>query len=169
MAITNSVCITQTNCNKIIVQDSSDWGTIVPLTDVDNSSIEVTHNSITYSANLDGYEDKFEITASSFGLTTLEDGTYIIKITYTVDDDTYIIEEETFIICNVQCIVDTLIANIAVDNCSDCNKDKKTLALDATLKLDTLEAAIACGDLTKAQAILDWLNNLLINYNCKNC
>jgi len=169
MAVTNSVCIIQTNCNKIIIQDSSDWDTIIPLTDIDSSSIQIKYNNTTYDSDLNGYEDEFEVTSTSLGLTKLKDGTYQIKITYVIDDEEYIIEEEIFIICNIQCIVDSFIASIAVDNCNDCNKDKKSLALDATLKLDALEAAIACGDLTKAQAILDWLNNLLINYNCKNC
>ena len=170
MAITNSVCLTQTNCNKIIIQDTSDWDTIVPLVDIDTSSIKITYGDTTINSSLSGYEDEFEVTAASLGFgTKLKDGTYTIKITYTIDDNDYIIEEEFFIICNIQCIVDTFIAGIAIDNCDECNKDKKTLALDATLKLDALEAAIACGDLTKAQAILDWLNNLLINYNCKNC
>jgi len=169
MAITNSICITQTECNKLIIQDSSDWDTIVPLTDITTSSIEVTYDETTYNIDFSDYEEEFEITASSLGLTSLKDGVYTIKVTYTTDEDTYIIEEESFVICNIQCIIDNLVYSISIDNCTDCNKDKKTIALDATLKLDALEASIACGDLTKSQAILDWLNNLLINYNCKNC
>lgn len=170
MAVTNSVCIIQTGCNKIIVTDSSDWDTIVPLTDVDTSSIEITYDGVTISSASSDYEDEFEITATSLGFSdNLKDGKYDIKVTYTVDDDEYTIEEEFFIICNIQCIVDTYIAGINVDNCDSCNKEKKAVGLDATLKLDGLEGAIGCGNLTKAQTILDWLNALLINYNCKNC
>ena len=172
MAVINSICLTQTYCKKIIIEDSSEWDTIIPNVDIDSTIVEVKYGDSVYTHTYVGYEDSIEITSNNleFGLNSnLKDGKYNITIKYTVNSDTYIIEEEAFIICNIQCIVDTLIADIVSNPCDDCNKDKKNLALNATLKLDALEASIACGDLTKSQVILDWLNDLLINYNCKNC
>lgn len=172
MAVTNSVCLTQTSCKKIIIQDSSNWDNIIPLVDIDSTTVEVDYGDIVYSHTYTGYQENIEVTATDlrFGISAnLKDGKYNIIIVYVVDSTHYTIEEEAFIICNIQCIVDTLIADIATNPCDECNKDKKILALDATLKLDALEAAIACGNLVKAKIILDWLNDLLINYNCKNC
>lgn len=170
MAITNSICLTQTGCNKIIITDTSDWDTIVPLVDITSTVVDIVHNEITTTVTENEYLDEIEITALLLGFTTkLEDGEYDIKVTYTTEEDTYVIEEETFIICNIQCIIDNIVADVSITNCQDCEKEKKSTAIDATFMLDALEASIACGNLTKSQVILDWLNDLLINYNCKNC
>lgn len=170
MSVVNSICLTQTNCNKIIITDTSEWDTVDPIADGETTEVTITYGSTIYTVTYNSYEDEIEISANTIGVgTKLKDGEYNIKVVYTVNGTDYTIEEQSFIICNIQCIVDTLIANISMDTCQDCNHTKKELALEATLKLDALEAAIACGDLTKAQNILDWLNALLINYNCKNC
>lgn len=170
MAVTNSICLSQNGCNTIIFTDTSDWDGNVPSTFIDNTVINLSNGVIEYTYTSASYVDTYDIVAADTAFSTFIDDNYTLTITYTsTNNDVYTIEEEFYNTCNIKCKLAKLINDITLDGCSECKKDKLTLASEASVLYKLLCATIVCKNIDQADNILAWLEDKLINYNCKNC
>ena len=169
MAIINSICIKQCNCNTITITDTSDWDILIPVSDIVSTSIILydSEGEEIDSFSSDNYTDSNEFTA----LTTFPDGEYRVLVTYIDDEDEeYIIEEFIYNICNIKCKKEKLIKDLALEaDCTTCNADKLKVALEATVLFEALCAAAICKNSSEADKLLAWLEDKLINYKCKSC
>lgn len=149
------------------------------ITDADTASITVTVPSgLTYTFNLftQGFpsyntNSSYSIPYSSLGFSSgLEDGIY--SVTYTVTSISYpftdTITISTFIVCNLECCVDTMLLNIDDWEC-ECSEDAIDKFLSAFSILQQINHSIKCGDLTTADNLSTLANKLCKNSNCSTC
>lgn len=103
----------------------------------------------------------------------LEDGIY--SVTYSVsgldgsgEPITYTVTISTFIVCNLECCVDTLLLNVDDWEC-DCSEDAIDTYLSAFSILQQINHSIECGDLDTAESLLTLANKICKNSNCSTC
>lgn len=111
------------------------------------------------------------ITATSLGLTSLEDGLWIFE--YVVEDSSgnrYTKINHYLNYCNSECCVKQMLTNLKLDSCGcNCSDDKYEEYLKAWLQLEALKKAADCGDETAFANILKIVTKLCKNNNCKTC
>lgn len=169
MAVINKICLSQNGCNTIIYTDISDWDGNDPFTFINNTDITLTKDGTTFSYSVAEYLDTITINAVDTPFINFIDGLYTLKVIYTsTEEDIYTIEEEFFNTCNIKCKLAKLINDIPADSCNSCKKEKLTLAAEASVLYKLLCSTAVCNTI-QAEGILAWLEDKLINYNCKNC
>jgi len=173
------ICIKTIGCKQLKITDNHDWESIVPSTDVVNTLITLKYISSTtieeviIIADEDEYISTITIEPSTIlsSWTKIEDGYYQIKITYTLNDDSTVkTNTEVFNKCNQDCKIDNLIADYVADNeCDSCNKKMEQDILNIALKSELLCYAITCSNKSKVWELYNYINNLLLENNCKSC
>jgi len=173
------ICIKTIGCKQLKITDNHDWESIVPSTDVVNTLITLKYISSTtieeviIIADEDEYISTITIEPSTIlsSWTKIEDGYYQIKITYTLNDDSTVkTNTEVFNKCNQDCKIDNLIADYVADNeCDSCNKKIEQDILNIALKSELLCYAITCSNKSKVWELYNYINNLLLENNCKSC
>jgi hypothetical protein len=168
MAVINSTCISISDCNELIIRDSSNWDDI-PTTDIEESIFIVEYDGVVYTFEEEGYINEFTITPEDLNQsTTITDGIYKITVTYIIEASEYTTVQYVLQDCAIACQIDKLVLQLALQMCNDCN----TLSEDVyklKIKLWAICAALKCNDLVAAEDLLECLQSDLINYNCKNC
>lgn len=109
----------------------------------------------------------FNVTASSFGLSILPDGVYVVSLilTYAIAPTTSIGTVTVGFVATVNCCIQKKLANISIDDdCGCCEGSDKMKALEAYTDLCTARAAIQFG-------LINIFNKFLIRLQkiCKNC
>ncbi len=126
--------------------------------------------------NLDLY-DTFPIDNSTFEYTIegsvigmvdeLTDGKYTFTYTVVVSDVTYSVTQQLFVICNIECCVNTMLLNIDDLTC-DCNKVAIDKYLEAYTLLLALKHASVCGNEDNVDTLLTTINKICSS-TCKTC
>jgi hypothetical protein len=168
MAVINSTCISITDCNELIIKDSSNWDD-VPTTDIEESIFVVEYDGVVYTFEEENYVNEFTITPEDLNQSdTITDGIYKITVTYIIEASEYTTVQYVLQDCTISCQIDKLVLKLALQMCNDCS----TLSEDVyklKIKLWAICAALKCNDLVAAEDLLECLQSDLINYNCKNC
>ena len=172
MAVTNSVCISINNCNSLVVEDTSDWDTVDPSTDIASTDIVVELDGVVTTLNFTGYAEDRTITPSDIGQSdNFEDGIYKITVIWTNVDTvtTYSLVDHVLQDCTISCQIDHIMLDISNDTCTDCRSEKIKKAMCLITRHHALCAALICNNITQAESLLSWLQTELVNSNCKNC
>lgn len=173
------ICVKVNGCKKLIITDNYDWEAIVPATSVVNTLITLKYISSAVTGDVititdeNSYVSTVTVLAKDIdsSWTKVQDGYFQIKITYTLDDDSIVkTNTEVFNKCNQDCKIDNLIADYVADNeCDSCNKKMEQDILNIALKSELLCYAITCSNKSKVWELYDYINNLLLENNCKSC
>lgn len=172
------ICIKTSTCKQLVITDNYDWGSIIPIEDVTRTVITVkyvpyTGTSTTITAvDENEYISTITINAEDFvdSWTKILDGYYQINIHFYIDGDDVLTYSEVFNKCNQDCTIDNLIADyVADDKCDSCNKDKEKDILNIALKAELLCYAITCSNKNKVWELYNYINNILLENNCKSC
>lgn len=163
----------QCKCNELKFVDLSTYDVEEPAEEsVGEIVITIKKDTTTKTVIFDEYtNEEIILSKDTFNTDTYSDGEYTITAIYKdLEGETvFTNKQKLFFKCNITCKIDKLIADIAADSCSECAKDKIEVASNALLKLELLCYSLGCGDFKLAKDILNWLEEFLINYNCKNC
>jgi hypothetical protein len=173
------ICVKTIGCKQLKITDNHDWESTSPSISVSNTLIILKYISSTSTGELITIVDENEYVSSITiepetilsSWTKILDGYYQITIKYTLDDDSIItLYEQQFNKCNQDCKIDNLIADyVADDECDSCNKDKEKDILNIALKAELLCYAITCSNKSKVWELYNYINNLLLENNCKSC
>lgn len=170
----NNICVLIENCKKIIIKDNYDWNEINPNTNVIHTLIVLKYKNIDYTIyNQIGYKNEIEIKSENLNLginNKIEDEFYQINITYTLENNSKIkLFSEVFNKCNIDCKINNFIIDYLNNNeCDSCDKNKKQDILNIILKSELLCYSITCSK-SKVWEIYNYINNLLLKYNCTKC
>ena len=160
-----TICISMCGCKKIVIADTTDWN--FPTDDILHSKFTLTFPDGT---TVEEYEDDSYVETYTFESDiNYVDGEFEVMVVYSTDIDNHIADEYVYNTCNIKCKKDQLLADIADDSCEECTNAKLNVAFEAFILYQSLCAAIKCNDTETADSLVEWLNNKLINYNCKNC
>jgi hypothetical protein len=163
------------------VTNTTGWGSPnLPLGDVVSATMLITSPSgVEYTVDMlntfnwpTNNSSLFaNISASSLGLTNLEDGLWIFKYTVTDNSGNNISTTNHYLnYCNSECCVLQMLTNLKLDNCGcNCNDPKYEDYLKAWLQLEALKKAADCGDETAFNNIKKIVDKLCKNINCKTC
>lgn len=174
----SELIVKSVQCTKLNIKDNHTWvnddgDSVEPADVVTHTKITVTYNNIDYIIYDGGtYKSSQDVLITDIDQDVLLDGFYTIEVKYTTVFEYGIvtITEEFFNKCNLECKVDQLVASTAQESeCDDCNKDKLSKLQDITFKLELLCYSIECSERQDVLDLYDYLNNLLIDYNCRNC
>lgn len=163
--------------------NTTGWGT--PQTTISTASAAslniTTPSGSTYNFNvfLSGFpsyniNSAYSISYLDLGFSnTLADGIYTATYSVTALDGSdepqvLTVTISTFIVCNLECCVDTMLTKIDDWDC-DCSKDAKDLYLQAFGVLQQINHSIECGDLDTASSLSNLANKLCKNSNCSTC
>lgn len=173
------ICVKTISCKQLKITDNHDWGSTNPSISVSNTLITLKYISSTTTGELITIVDENEYVSSITiepstilpSWTKIEDGYYQITIKYTLDDDSIItLYEQQFNKCNQDCKIDNLIADYVMeDECDSCNKKMEQDILNIALKSELLCYAITCSNKNKVWELYNYINNLLLENNCKSC
>lgn len=177
-----NLCIYSSYCNRITVEDNSEWvetdeitSVTIIVTDSDGDQITKVFTGGDLPSN-DTYTLNAEDLADIISGDIIIDGFYTIyvEIVYidTADgDQEYTLEydKDWQSDCNLKCKIDKLVENSLDADCSDCEQKDWNAIFEIYMRYQLYCQALSCGDLDYAQEIFDNLNELLINFNCKNC
>lgn len=162
------------------------WGgsNTITTTDVEVSTLKITAPSGTvygpydvsdYIPSLDEdnyfYIDPTDILGEDEG-ETLTDGIWVfdwnVKGVYGNDDTPFNLrcQNKVLATCSVECCIDGL--NLKIDPTCGCSESGTNKALAAHLTLIYANAAMCCGNETRATTLLTKLQDIC-NNNCKNC
>lgn len=171
MAVENSICIKQCKCSGIGFVDISTWDTVDPNLDIISTTITLTNtdSSEVWEYSAEEYVSTYTFTENP----NFPDGEYQLVVVYVAvvngQNIEYTIEEWYYNTCNIKCIIDKLILDIIDDTCGDCKNEKLETLTEAYILYKVLCRTIKCKDKEQSDSILEWLQNKLINYKCKNC
>lgn len=154
------------------------WGTPnADIGDIVTALLQVTGPDGTpYTINL--LTESFPSSNSSFSyefLTSVvgdyEDGAWQFLLYYVDDSGTVYQKKHNYLFyCNTACCVETMLANIEVGECDNCNDIAK---IDTYLKvkvfLDTLKYAAKCYQVSNFTSIKSILDKLCVNSGCRSC
>lgn len=174
----SDICVKTLGCKQLVISDNYDWGLIIPQDDVSRTII--TLNYIPYKgiattitvADENNYIETATVNPEDIGSswTKINDGYYQINIKYFTDEDDVLTYTEVFNKCNLDCKIDSQIADYASnDECDSCNKDIEKDILNIALKSELLCYAITCSNKSKVWELYNYISNTLTQYNCKNC
>lgn len=172
------ICVKVIGCKQLKITDNYNWEEIDPSISVLNTLITLKYISSTTTGDVitivdeDEYVDTITIEPSTIlsSWTKIEDGYYQIKITYTLDDSVIKTYNEAFNKCNQDCKIDNLIADYVIeDECDSCNKEIEQDILNVALKSELLCYAITCSNKSKVWDLYTYINNILLENNCKSC
>lgn len=175
MAVTNNIQI-QASCESLIITDTSDWDTVDPVAEIDTIDITVEIGGVEYDlAQIAGYSTTTlaTITPSDLGLTgdTYSDGIYRITVVFTdtAGPTTYTVNAYLPQTCNADCSLNQLVLQVADDTCDDCRRDSAIEVYELIVSLHAICAAVACGNISRAELLLNCVTDALANFDCKNC
>ena len=166
------ICVKISGCKKLIIKDNYDWEGGDPSEFISHTKITVKYKDTLYTVyDEDGYLGEKEVLPTVFSSTAtkIEDGYYQITIYFSGEGiiKTYV---EVFNKCNQDCKIDNLIADYVADNeCDSCNKKMEQDILNIALKAELLCYAITCSNKSKVWELYNYINNLLLENNCKSC
>jgi hypothetical protein len=172
------ICIKTIGCKQLQIIDNHDWEEIIPDNDVVSSLFTVKYissdNVITTKVfDIDGYKDSIIVEPKDIisSWTKIEDGYYQVTIKYTLDDDSIVTTyEQQFNKCNQDCKIDNILADYASDDeCDSCNKEMEQDILNIALKSVLLCYAITCSNKSKVWELYNYIDNILLENNCKSC
>lgn len=177
-----NLCIYSSHCNQIIVEDNSEWVVTDEITSVTiivtnsaGDTVTKTFEGETLPDN-DTYTLDEEDLADFLSGDIITDGFYtiyveIVYIDTTDGDQEYALEydKDWQSDCNLKCKIDKLVMSSLDADCADCEDKDWDAIYEIHLRYQIYCKALSCGDLDYAQEIFDNLNELLINFNCKNC
>jgi len=151
---------------------ASSVGNVITFTTTENTTFYNQHNHF-YINNKQAVDGGY-----ATGLYTLITG----DSTVDVNDDIYMYisggaiasviktYSEVFNKCNQDCKIDNQIADfISNDECDSCNKDIEKDILNIALKSTLLCYAITCSNKNKVWELYNYINNILLENNCKSC
>lgn len=112
---------------------------------------------------------ELNILASDFdsSITKFNDGVY--QFIYRVVTPTGNYEKRIWIVfkCAAECKMQNLLLKLVQDFCDTCEDDGSVLKYtQARMILDAAESAAQCGDIIRANALMDMFNRLKIEYCC---
>jgi hypothetical protein len=166
------ICIKTIGCKQLKITDNHDWNGGDPNDFISHTKITIKYKDTLYTVyDEDGYLGEKEVLPTVFSSTAtkIEDGYYQITIYYSGEGiiKTY---TEVFNKCNQDCKIDNLIADyVADDECDSCNKKMEQDILNIALKSELLCYAITCSNKSKVWELYNYINNLLLENNCKSC
>jgi len=172
------ICVKIISCKQLQVTDNYDWGNVIPSDDVINTKITIKYISSTITGELivlldtSGYTGTLTIEPEDIlsSWIKIEDGYFQINIEYTLVSSTIKTYIEVFNKCNQDCKVDNLIADyVADDECDSCNKKMEQDILNIALKSELLCYAITCSNKSKVWKLYNYIDNILLENNCKSC
>ena len=166
------ICVKISGCKKLIIKDNYDWEGGDPSEFIGHTKITVKYKDTLYTVyDEDGYLGEKEVLPTVFNSTAtkIEDGYYQITMYFT-GEGTIKTYTEVFNKCNQDCKIDNLIADyVADDECDSCNKKMEQDILNIALKSELLCYAITCSNKSKVWELYNYINNLLLENNCKSC
>lgn len=166
------ICVKVSGCKKLIIKDNYDWEGGDPSEFIGHTKITVKYKDTLYTVyDEDGYLGEKEVLPTVFNSTAtkIEDGYYQITMYFT-GEGTIKTYTEVFNKCNQDCKIDNLIADyVADDECDSCNKKMEQDILNIALKSELLCYAITCSNKSKVWELYNYIDNLLLENNCKSC
>lgn len=171
----SNICIKIKGCSKIIIKDNYNWENNIPSSIVTHTKVTIKYKDVLYTIyDANGYQNEFEVLPTVFNIndTKIQDEFYQVTIIYntpSLNPNSIELYSEVFNKCNLDCKIDNFVADfISNSECDSCNKNKETDLLNIILKSELLCYSITCSK-SKIWNIYNYINNILLNYNCNNC
>lgn len=137
------------------------------------SGVPVTINLLSPVSGLPSSNPSFEYTISNgtLAITSVVDGHWQFLLYYKTAGGTVYQKLRNFLFyCNTECCVQSLLADIVVEDCDCCNQDKKIdIYLKAKVFLESLKNAARCYQVDNFESIQEVLEGLCNNSDCSTC
>ena len=154
------------------------WGTPNPATtDATTATLEMQDINGTSLGTVDLFtyfptsDTTFElnILASEFDSATTKFNDGVYQFIYRVETPSGNYEKRTWIVfkCAAECVMEKLLLRLVQDFCETCEDDGSLVRYtQARMILDAAEAAAECGDILRANALMDMFSRLKIDGCC---
>ena len=151
---------------------ASSVGNVITFTTTENTTFYNQHNNfyINNKQAVDGSYATGLYTLITGDSTTVGNGDIYMYISGGAISSIIKTNTEVFNKCNQDCKINNLIADYASDDdCDSCNKEMEQDILNIALKSELLCYAITCSNKSKVWEYYNYIDNILLENNCKSC